>query len=275
MLKISLHCVLITLVLAHTAAFGVTIDPASPVGATNIRGGWNIKAWPTRFNTIGEAQDLNGHFDANILRIPMFATAHNADGSVGTSAYSTEVDAIRSVLAVNPDVEIFSGLKLQRANTFPAWVSEGAAQWPVETGGIFGNTVQRHSPDHYSTMVADYLTFIKREVINTTLGTQPFSTTPSCDGKGDPDDEPLYQAFVEGNSVQFWIVNADNTIFNRPIDQITGQLLTDAASVETTFYGAIDNDISLNEIFSLPVTFDADAQGFWVNVFPAQLVVII
>lgn len=429
--------VLIAILLTDKIMHAVTIDPASPIGPTIVRGGWDIKAWPTRLNSIGEAQDLYGNVNANILRIPMFATAHDSDGSVDTSAYSTEIAAIQSVLSVNPDVEVFASLKLQGANTFPAWVSEGSAQWPVENGKIFGNTVQRPNPEHYSTMIADYVSYLKshgitvdyfglnnetegalptnryiatydllpsqfaargltaqdvdfqyvgpdtfglpsaksfvnnlssagrldtidvvsshyypqhgsghesdwgdlsvaagkplwhtevhmpgnsaaladisqtvrdslsvlfasfrngvdsfvwwdsgddtdelrdlmkREVINTTVGAQPVFTTPSYDGKGDPDDEPLYQAFVEGNSGYLWVVNPGSTLFNLPIELASGQFLGGANDIEATFYSAIDNEIVPAEIFSLPVALHTDNQGFNINVFPSQSIAVI
>ena len=153
------------LISSSALAQTVEVDPYASIGPTILRAGWDIKAWPGRLNSVGEARGLYQDVDANFLRIPFFATAHNADGSVDTSAYSTELAAIRSVLAVNPDVEIYASLKLQGANTFPEWVSEGTTAWPTESGNIFGNTVTRPNPEHYSTMVANYLGYLKDEGI--------------------------------------------------------------------------------------------------------------
>ena len=55
---------------------------------------------------------------------------------------------------VGAEVLAGASLKLQGANTFPAWVSEPTDDWAAETGGIFGNTVARPNPEHYSAMVA-------------------------------------------------------------------------------------------------------------------------
>ncbi len=139
----------------------VNIDPDTAIGPTIARAGWDIKAWPSRLNTIGEANGLYVDVDANFLRVPFFATAHNADGSVDTSRYSTEIAAIRSVKRVRPDVQIYASLKLAGADTFPDWVSQPTANWPAETGGIFGNTVDRPNPEYYSVMVASYVKYLQ------------------------------------------------------------------------------------------------------------------
>ena len=157
-------------VIAFTSSAGlaqtVQINPDVSIGPTILRAGWDIKAWPARLNTVGEARGLYEDVDANFLRIPFFPNAHNSDGSVVTSQYDTELDAIRSVLAVNPDVEIYASVKLMGADTFPAWVSQPTAAWPAETGRIFGNTVDRPNPEHYSTMVTNYLSYLKDEGIS-------------------------------------------------------------------------------------------------------------
>ena len=139
----------------------VNIDPATAIGPTVARAGWDIKAWPSRLNTIGEARGLYVDVDANFLRVPFFATAHNQDGSVDTSQYSTELEAIQSVKRIRPDVQIYASVKLNGANTFPDWVSQPTASWPAQTGRIFGNTVDRPNPDHYSTMVASYVRYMQ------------------------------------------------------------------------------------------------------------------
>lgn len=435
--KIFLSSALVACCFSCAPARAVTLDPETAVGPTILRGGWDIKAWANRLNTVGEAQGLYGDVEANILRIPMFATAHNADGSVDTSAYNTHLEAIQSVLTVNPNVEIFASLKLNGANTFPAWVSQGTTAWPVQNGNIFGNTVQRPNPEHYSTMVADYLSFlkdngikvdyfglnnetdgaipsdryigtydllpakfaerdltnehtdflyvgpdtfglpaakqyvsqlasarrldtidvvashyypqhgsghesdwfdlaaatrkplwhtevhmpgnsaaladvsqtvrdslsvlfasfrngvdsfvwwdsgndvdelrdlVKREVINTTLGTHPIFTSPEYDGKGDPDDEPLYQAFVEGNSAYLWIVNPGDEMTDLPIELESGRMIMNDPTFQAINYNAADNDLGGRDIQVLSATFDADALGFSLNTVPAQSVSIV
>ncbi len=102
----------------------VQIDPGSAIGPKIIRAGWDIKAWPARLNTVGEARGLYVDVDANFLRVPFFPQAHAEDGTVDESQYDIELDAIRSVVAVRPDVEIYASVKLNGAATFPAWVNQ-------------------------------------------------------------------------------------------------------------------------------------------------------
>ena len=144
----------------------VQINPDVSIGPTILRAGWDIKAWPARLDTTAEAHDLYVNVDANFIRVPFFANAHSPDGSVDVSQYDIELEAIRSVLAVKPEVEIYASLKLQGANTFPAWVSQPTAAWPTQTGGIFSNTVNRPNPEHYSTMLLDYLSYLRDEGIS-------------------------------------------------------------------------------------------------------------
>ena len=172
-------------VLMSSAASGQTtvqIDPGVSIGPTILRAGWDIKAWPARLDTVGEARGLYQNVDANFIRIPFSPNAHGPDGTVDVSEYDVELEAIRSVLAVRPDVEIYASVRLLGANTFPAWVSEPTADWPLETGGIFSDTVERPNPEHYSTMVVDYLSYLRDEGIsvdflglnNETNGAVPF-----------------------------------------------------------------------------------------------------
>ena len=155
----------VTLVVALTPHLSqaqvVAIDPATAIGPTVLRAGWDIKAWPSRLNTVSEARGLYQDVDANFLRVPFFANAHNEDGSVDASEYSIEIDAIQSVMAVRPDVEIYASLRLEGANTFPSWVSQPTANWPTQTGRIFGNTVLRPNPEHYSAMLAGFVRFMQ------------------------------------------------------------------------------------------------------------------
>jgi len=173
------------MVFPFSAASGQTvqINPEDLIGPTILRAGWDIKAWPARLDTEGEARGLYVDVDANFIRIPFSPNAHNEDGTVDVAEYATELAAIRSVLAVRPDVEIYASVRLGGANTFPAWVSAPTAAWPAETGSIFDNTVQRPNPEHYSTMVLDYLSYMRDEGIsvdflglnNETDGAVPFN----------------------------------------------------------------------------------------------------
>ena len=143
------------MVFPFSAASGQTvqINPEDLIGPTILRAGWDIKAWPARLDTEGEARGLYVDVDANFIRIPFSPNAHNEDGTVDVAEYATELAAIRSVLAVRPDVEIYASVRLGGANTFPAWVSAPTAAWPAETGSIFGNTVQRPNPEYYSCLL--------------------------------------------------------------------------------------------------------------------------
>ena len=165
-LSIALACLTAVLTSSAVLAQTVQINPDVSIGPTILRAGWDIKAWPARLNTVGEARGLYEDVDANFLRIPFFPNAHNEDGSVDTSEYDIELAAIRSVLEVNPDVEIYASVKLMGADTFPDWVSQPTADWPAETGRIFGNTVDRPNPEHYSSMVLSYLFYLAGEGIN-------------------------------------------------------------------------------------------------------------
>ena len=132
------------------------------VGPTVERWGWDVKAWPERLDTLTEADFLYGETPANLLRVPVFATAHDPDGSIDASAYTTELTAIRSVQRINPEVEIFASLKLQGAATYPDWLGEGTAAWPQATGSIFGAEVDRPNPERYSSLLADYVEYLQR-----------------------------------------------------------------------------------------------------------------
>ena len=144
----------------------VQINPDASIGPTLLRAGWDIKAWPARLDTENEARGMYVDVDANFLRVPIFGAAHNEDGTVDTVQYETELAAIRSVLAVRPDVEIYASLRSAGENTFPAWVSVPTAAWPLETGQLFSTTVNRPNPEHYSTLLRDFLSFMRDEGIS-------------------------------------------------------------------------------------------------------------
>ena len=77
----------------------------------------SCKAWPARLDTVGEARGLYVDVDANFIRVPFFPNAHNPDRTVDVSQYDIELEAIRSVMTVRPDVEIYASVKLGGANT--------------------------------------------------------------------------------------------------------------------------------------------------------------
>ncbi|CAN0378820.1 unnamed protein product, partial [Ectocarpus sp. 4 AP-2014] len=62
---------------------------------------------------------------------------------------------------VNDDVEIFASLKLQGGDTYPDWLGDGTTAWPESTGTIFGNVVERPNPEHYSSLLADYVEYLQ------------------------------------------------------------------------------------------------------------------
>ena len=122
---------LLSMGFTSSVVFGQTvqINPEMLIGPTVLRAGWDIKAWPARLDTEDEARGLYVDVDANFLRVPFFPNAHNEDGTVDVAQYVTELAAIRSVLAVRPEVEVYASVKLGGANTFPAWVSAPTAAW--------------------------------------------------------------------------------------------------------------------------------------------------
>lgn len=144
------------------AAKGVEVSPLVQVGPKVERWGWDIKAWPERLNSLAEADFLYGQTPANLIRVPIFATAHEQDGTIDTSAYSTELTAVRNVQRVNTDVEVFVSLKLQGGDTYPDWLGDGTVAWPQSNGTIFSNVVERPNPEHYSMLLADYVEYLQQ-----------------------------------------------------------------------------------------------------------------
>ena len=138
------------------------ISPLSQVGPKVERWGWDIKAWAERLDTLTEADFLYGQNQANLLRVPVFATAHEQDGTINTADYSTEIAAMRNVQRINSEVEIFASLKLQGANTYPDWLGDGTSAWPQSNGTIFGQVVERPNPEHYANLLADYVEYLQQ-----------------------------------------------------------------------------------------------------------------
>ena len=84
------------MVFPFSAALGQTvqINPEVSIGPTILRAGWDIKAWPARLDTEGEARGLYVNVDANFLRVPFSPNAHNEDGTVVVEEYAIELAAI-------------------------------------------------------------------------------------------------------------------------------------------------------------------------------------
>ena len=145
----------------------VVIDPRTPTGPVVERWGWDLKGDLGRLNTTSKARSHYRDADANLLRIPFFVDAHFSNGIVDTNRYSRMLTSIQNVIAENPDTEVFASLKLLGGDTFigpdsdPDWVTAGTAAWPFDSGGtIFGNQSNRPNPEHYSQLVADYVSFL-------------------------------------------------------------------------------------------------------------------
>lgn len=140
----------------------IEITPLNQVGPSVQRWGWDIKAWPERLNSVGEANVLYGDSGtpANLLRVPIWATAHSPNGDIDNTRYDRELDAIASVKTVTPNTEVFASLKLSGVDTYPDWLGDGTTAWPQSNGTIFGNTVERPNPEHYSQLLADYVEYL-------------------------------------------------------------------------------------------------------------------
>lgn len=141
---------------------GVQITPSTQVGPKVERWGWDIKAWPERIDSLTEADFFYGQTPANLIRVPIFANAHEQDGTIDAASYSTELTSIRNVQRINPDVDVFVSLKLLGGNTYPDWLGDGTTAWPQSNGTIFSNVVERPNPEHYSMLLADYVEYLQQ-----------------------------------------------------------------------------------------------------------------
>ncbi|MEM6798406.1 MAG: dockerin type I domain-containing protein [Planctomycetota bacterium] len=153
------------LVMSGQGAAAITIDVGTPVGPTVQRWGWDTKGGSSRFNTEAKATVAYSDTGANLLRVPIEPTFHNEDGTINLSQYASDITAIKNVLAVNPDVEIFASVKLLGANTFPDWLGASTPDWPAGTGTIFSNTSPRPNPEIYSVLAANYIDMLRAEGI--------------------------------------------------------------------------------------------------------------
>ena len=147
-------------------ACAVTISPEVQVGPIIQRWGWDIKGNAARFAGSQNTNHAYGDVNANLLRIPIFAPLHSANGDIDVSGrYSNMLTSIRQVQSVNPDVQIFASLKLDGADTFPSWVTQPTASWQFGIGAIFSNLVAKPNPEHYSALVAKYVDWLRSEGI--------------------------------------------------------------------------------------------------------------
>ncbi|QDU87107.1 hypothetical protein Pla175_04620 [Pirellulimonas nuda] len=147
----------------------VTINPYQAVGPVVDRWAWDLKGAVGRTNTPAEAHALYGAVNANMVRIPIFAEAHFADGTVDQSKYNTLIDSINQIKLVNPNVQVFASLKLLGGDTFigpasdPDWITQAGFGFSQQNGSIFGNTVIRPNPEHYAELVADYFDYMRTQ----------------------------------------------------------------------------------------------------------------
>ena len=421
-----------------TSARAITVDIGAPVGPTIQRWGWDTKGGSSRFNTVAKASVAFSDTSANLLRVPIEPTFHNPDGSINLNQYASDISAIKNVLQVNPNVEIFASVKLRGADTFPDWLGAGSAAWPQSQGSIFSNTVLRPNPEIYSTLIANYVDmlssegikidylglnnetdgalgvnryigtvdlldtefdalsipseyrdfslvgpdsfglntaesftssvasqgrmdtldiigshfypqhvsgdvnsfgdlvadygkpvwhtevhmtigndlydgireqavrdtlsvlfasnkhgvdsfvwwgydsnpnavgqWVKASVINTTLGAEPVETTPSYTAKSDPDDEPLFQAFVEGGSASLWISNPGDALTDVPVDVTNGfvRLINDGGPFGSPSMDFLDaGSGSGAAVISSDITTAVDGSGIVIDMIPPNSV---
>ncbi|MEM1183758.1 MAG: GC-type dockerin domain-anchored protein [Planctomycetota bacterium] len=150
----------------------ITLDPLDSDGARIKRMGWDLKGFQNLANSEAKARVLYEDTNANIVRIPMFATAHtengsltDADGHIGR--YNNMFASLFWIKTVRPETEIFASLKLDGVDTFPEWIESN------ENGSIFGNTVKKPDPDAYSTLIKDYFRLLRGRGITAGLNYAP------------------------------------------------------------------------------------------------------
>jgi hypothetical protein len=147
---------LVLLVLATSAAAApirITLD--RPAGPRVEYWGWDLKGNIRLIPNPARANELFGEVPANLLRIPVFANAHSADGTVDTRAYAAMLASIRNARAANPQLKIFASIKLLGADTFPAWLAGS------RRGQIFANTVAVPDAARYAALLASYVRFLQ------------------------------------------------------------------------------------------------------------------
>ncbi|MEN1679076.1 MAG: dockerin type I domain-containing protein [Planctomycetota bacterium] len=167
MLRTLLHgCVAASAALLAAPAHGVTINTGVSVGPMVQRWGWDTKGGSSRFNTVAKASVAYNGTPANLLRAPIEPTFHNPDGTINLSQYNSDIAAIRNVLQVNPNVEVFASVKLRGGDTFPEWLGAATPDWPAGTGSIFSNPSPRPNPELYSELVANYVEMLRDEGID-------------------------------------------------------------------------------------------------------------
>ncbi|MDB4942719.1 MAG: hypothetical protein JWP97_2253 [Labilithrix sp.] len=93
------------------------------------------------------AKEIFVDIGMNMLRVPVRAAdAHPARGveNIKVGEYAEDIDAIKTVMAARPGVEIFASVKLLGPKSFPGWVKDGGE---VDAG-------------KYSALLESYLAFM-------------------------------------------------------------------------------------------------------------------
>lgn len=137
----------------------IRIDPSVRTGAIVTHFGFDLKGGRNVTKKLSDATLLYGDTNANLVRIPILAKSHNADGSVAPAVYAQMFKSIHNIKSVNPDAEVFASLKLLNEQTFPGWIASN------EDGSIFGTKVKRPDPKKYAQLVADYVELLAQENI--------------------------------------------------------------------------------------------------------------
>ena len=99
-------------------------------------------------------------------------------------------------------------------------------------------------------------------------------TTPTYQGKGDPDGLPMFQAFVEGSQVTLWIANPGGDINNLPVNMLSQQV---GSCLGGKYYLAPDGDNNLMSSDVVPLAFNQNANGlgFTIDHIPSQSIAMV
>lgn len=94
------------------------------------------------------AKEIFVDIGMNLLRVPVRALAAHPERGIANikeGEYADDLDAIKNVKAVRPNVDVFASVKLLGKNSFPKWVETGGE---VDAGA-------------YATLIENYLAFMK------------------------------------------------------------------------------------------------------------------